>query len=163
LQESLHSASRFERIIRPLAGDVYVGLHAYLNRNPAQWNLLTTWRDMGVRTIFAAPDDLDVGTLNQDDDDSRAVACYLFTIAHFDAILAPGDKCADLSGWIADFGPARLRDVSCSNDLLDLVKPEGRSGTSGTRLIIRQAAGREGDAPGLSEKGALVTFKRSNA
>jgi glycosyltransferase involved in cell wall biosynthesis/ADP-heptose:LPS heptosyltransferase len=124
LEESLHSSSRNERIVRPIAGDIYVGLHAYPNRNPAQWNLLTTWRQMGVFTVFNAPDALDIRTLESDDDRGRALSSYLFTIAHFDAIVVERN-CAELREWIREFGPPRLREIRCGDDLLDLIPRTG--------------------------------------
>jgi glycosyltransferase involved in cell wall biosynthesis/ADP-heptose:LPS heptosyltransferase len=134
LEESLFKSSRFERVVRPLAGDVYVGLHSYLNRNPAQWNLLSTWRQNGVFVIFGVPEGVDSAFLKCDAVQDRALASYLFTVSHFDAILAPDQDCADLREWIGEFGPPRFREILCGRDLLDLIPPTHNSSPSADSL-----------------------------
>ena len=135
IEETLFNGSRFERIVRPVAGDVYVGVHSYLNRNPAQWNLLATWRQMGVFTVLGVPEGVDLAFLKGDAGYDGKLASYLFTICHFDAILAPDQNCADLRKWIGEFGPPRLREIACSRDLVDLIPPAHDSGSFADSLV----------------------------
>jgi glycosyltransferase involved in cell wall biosynthesis/ADP-heptose:LPS heptosyltransferase len=134
LEASLFGQSRSERIIRPVAGDVYIGMHAYLNRNAALWNLVTTWRQMGVRIAFTVPQMGALPTPDGQDDRNRALTSYLFTIAHFDAIWSMDGHCAELGAWIEDFGPPRLRDISCGDDIVELIKREYRRPARVTRI-----------------------------
>lgn len=122
IQGSLHHPERFAQVVRPMAGDTYIGPHVYMMRNPAQWNLITTWRQMGIRVLFAAPEALDVVALVQQDRKSRALASYLFAIAGFDGILVSDKDHAQLADWIGEFGPPRLRAIEYGSNWLSLLR-----------------------------------------
>ncbi|HVH86523.1 MAG TPA: hypothetical protein VM912_07340, partial [Terriglobales bacterium] len=122
IERTLYVGDRAQRIIRPSAGDAYVGLHVYSKRNSAQWELLMTWRQMGVLTVFRAPERLESIALGDDaDEDALALAHYLSRIAHFDAMVAPRQDCMRLREWIDDYGPPRLRKIILGDDLLSLL------------------------------------------
>ncbi len=125
LTDSLATNDRSEHVVFPVAGDVYCGLHAYLNRTSAQWNLLMTWRELGVRTLLAAPSFKNLPAPEAEEESSRALAAYLFTIANFDAIICAEDDCSRLLQWVAVFGPPRLRRIRCGANLAVLVEEHG--------------------------------------
>lgn len=173
LERSLFTGERSERIVSPMAGDVYIGPHPYLRRNPAQWELLATWRQMGLFTIVAAPEHIEFHSLiDAADDQARVLASYLFAIGHFDAIVASEDECRSLSAWLEEFGPPRLRDISCASDLLALVDGYfgsialGKSATK-TQELSAQTASRSKvrrlviEAPESADQRAKERLKRN--
>ncbi len=149
IEETLYFGDRFRRIVRPIAGDVYVGLHTYTRRNPMQWNLLATWRQMGVFTIFGVPEMIDFESLSdRRSEESEVCASYLFAIAHFDALVSSTEpQSAVLKEWLEEFGPQRLRKIALSSNLLDLVDAHLRGSVASTS---EKAAGSQNNGGGTA-------------
>jgi glycosyltransferase involved in cell wall biosynthesis/ADP-heptose:LPS heptosyltransferase len=115
------SGSRHNRIVRPLAGDIYIGPDVYHGRNSALWNLLATWRQNGVEIIMQAPETLAVSLNDDDGETASSVAAYLYKLAHFDGIAASVNQWPVLRRWLDDCAPPRLRPLK----LFDSIAPEG--------------------------------------
>jgi glycosyltransferase involved in cell wall biosynthesis len=112
LEQSLFSGDRSNRIVAPVAGDSYIGPDIYLNRNPAQWNLLVSWRDAGVTVTLRAPSHdkrpPEGARARHSEDQLRA---YMFYLGKFDFILAPSEDHERLRSWLEEYGPPRLRPI----------------------------------------------------
>ena len=109
LSKVISSHDRSNRVIRPLAGDVYVGPDIYTRRNDAQWRLLAAWRLQGVRVAMQAPlittSPVDCNpNLNTEE---RASYCY--KLAHFDAMIVDPVQLPVVEDWLARFGPPQSR------------------------------------------------------
>lgn len=163
LDESLFGRARFERIVTPLAGDVYIGAQSYLDRNDAQWNLLMSWREMGVRTIFTVPQPINFDELNQEAAPAPELSSYLFTIAHFDALLVPEKQCSALCEWIDEYGPRRLRPLVCGSDLLSLIEPQSReqAGVVNLARAAQEPERRSSSSTEVRDRSAMAERKKA--
>lgn len=108
LDQVLLRPDRRNRVVRPIAGDIYLGPDVYTNRAMAQWNLLATWRQNGVRVIMQAPN-MAAAPSSQESKEAPADAAYLYKLTHFDAILVPPGQRPVIESWLGHFAPPRLR------------------------------------------------------
>jgi glycosyltransferase involved in cell wall biosynthesis/ADP-heptose:LPS heptosyltransferase len=112
LDHALSSSARRNHMVRPLAGDIYIGPDIYLDRHTALWDLLATWRQNGVQVVLQAPE---LPTLSTQD--KTSVATYLYRLAHFDGIAAPMAQWPALRRWLDSYAPPRHRSLSLFNDI----------------------------------------------
>lgn len=109
LDRVLTSSKRHNRTVRPLAGDIYFGPDIYFDRNPAQWNLLATWRQNGVTVAMQAPGTIASAHENRTREEQEDIAAYLYKLAHYDVIAAAPEQWSALQSWLDEFAPPRLR------------------------------------------------------
>jgi len=102
---------RNDFVVRPLPGDIYIGLDYYKHRAAAQWNLLATWRQNGVRVIFRVPTEALEWVKSAPSASENECLDYLVQISRFDAVIAPANECERVGKWIEKFGPTRLRSI----------------------------------------------------
>lgn len=109
LDDVLLRPNRHNQVVRPIAGDIYVGPDVYGTRHVAQWNLLATWRQNGVRVIMQAPSLTAVPPSREETTDAPAEAAYLYKLAYFDAIIVSLDQRPAVERWLDRFAPPRMR------------------------------------------------------
>ena len=107
LDRVIHAPDRHNRVVRPLAGDVYFCPDICFGRNPALWNLLATWRQNGVTVAMQAPD-----VPTEQDGPKNEQAAYLYRVAHFDLVATSPSGRVALERWLDRFAPPRLRALS---------------------------------------------------
>lgn len=110
LDRNLLDPRRNQRVVRPIAGDVYIGPDVYTGRNPAQWALLAAWRQAGVRVTMQAPQ---LASTLMDAEDKQAAPAYLYRLSHLDAIIAAPGELDLLNDWLAANAPPRARPLDC--------------------------------------------------
>lgn len=101
-------------VVMPIAGDIYLGIDSYLFRTTAQWDLLYSWRALGVTTAFLLPaDDLHEWNFGKGGSDrARLMATFLWEAMHFDHLIVQSDRIAGLDEWIRKNAPIRARPIA---------------------------------------------------
>ncbi len=110
----LARANRSEKIVFPRAGDIYIGLDRYRHRNPALWEVLTSWHAAGVRTVFLI-DDPTLQSVSDMADPEQAVLTHRFLLqaARFDLIVAASRAGLErFTAWAMLHTPQRARPLS---------------------------------------------------
>lgn len=115
--EDTFASSHDAPIIRPLPGDIYLGIDMYPFRNSAQWDLLYSWRTNGVTTAFLmSQKDLRVSeTSDHDAARARMTETFLRETMHFDHILLHGSGSSAIDQWIQLNVPPRERSISVAD------------------------------------------------
>lgn len=140
--DGFFNGNRVTRVVYPMPGDLYVGLDRYVNRNAAQWDLLQSWRELGVRISFAVDDnDLAVmkGAADASDipqDRLLQARRNLVYLSNFDVLLLRSIASAEaMRAFIAEHGPRRSRAIELViNSTLDDLRAE---------MVATSVAGRE--------------------
>ncbi len=121
----ISSHDRSNRVIRPLAGDVYVGPDIYVRRNDAQWSLLAAWRLQGVRIAMRAPLVATSSTDSGAGPSMEESASYCYKVAHFDAMIIDPLQRLAVEDWLTQFAPPRSRPLELiEEDPLSAVAPD---------------------------------------
>jgi hypothetical protein len=109
--EDICAPTTGRKAVRPIAGDVYLGIDSYLFRNSAQWDLLYDWRHLGVTTSFLLPTlDLDVWNYGAGESEHAAlVDGFLRRVTHLDLLVTADERHARLDQWALDVMPPRER------------------------------------------------------
>lgn len=112
--EDLSASTDGAPVVMPIAGDIYLGLDSYLFRNSAQWDLLYSWRSLGVTTAFLIPaNDLEIWDFGKNDSDhSRLIGTFFWEAMHFDHLVFHGDHNATLDAWMQKHVPIRERPIA---------------------------------------------------
>lgn len=110
----IFSSGRSDRVVRPMPGDMYIGIDAYPYRNFALWSLLLSWRQAGTKIAFLIPE-----KVFQERSDGGAVTTvghrFLAEAAKFDVLLASSDtQCLSLKEWADIHKPPRVRPLQIS-------------------------------------------------
>jgi len=160
--EGFFNGDRVARVVYPMPGDLYLGLDRYDNRNAAQWDLLQSWRELGVRIGFAVDDDdLTLVKRSADGTDiaqdqllrSRKNLIYL---SNFDLLLLRNIASADaMRSFIAMQGSRRARPVELviNSALDDLRDAMAAASVAGREMVI---------APGLRDQLAALASALAN-
>ena len=102
-----------EDVVRPLAGDVFIGAGGYQHYATRQWLLLQSWRQLGVTIGFLVSDDI-LALADEErlanDDEAKLAREFLTRAAGFDVLVAEQPTSVQLlSKWAEKHQPPRLR------------------------------------------------------
>ncbi|QBM76829.1 glycosyltransferase [Sphingomonas sp. AAP5] len=98
-------------ILRPIPGDIFLGIDSNLFRSAPQWDLIYSWRSQGVTTAYLVPDSILTRWHAADGEDREAqlFRAFLQEIMHFDQIIVEGRLGAITESWIRANAPPRDR------------------------------------------------------
>ncbi|MEJ7933113.1 glycosyltransferase [Sphingobium sp. AN558] len=139
--EDLTISLRDAKVVRPIAGDIYLGIDSYLFRNAAQWDLLFSWRALGVSIAFLLSDtDMEDWRLARGEgEDAALMDRFLRETMHFDLLVTGGDRDRSLEDWVAANMPPRERPIAVCN-----LGSEGRTSPERQPGIAKSAVGETG-------------------
>lgn len=98
-------------ILRPIPGDIFLGIDSYLFRSAPQWDLIYSWRSQGVTTANLLPESMLTRwhAAEGEDREAQLFNAFLHQIMHFDQIILEGSLGAIAESWIRANAPPRDR------------------------------------------------------
>lgn len=150
------------KVVRPIAGDIYLGIDSYLYRNAAQWDLLYSWRMLGVSIAFLLSDtDMREWRLGRDEGEAGLLMDrFLREAMHFDLMVMYGGRDRSFEDWVAANVPPRERPIAVCN--IGSGGSKGQPGTTtsageeiGTRLadVLLEARAKGFGRPTMAARG----------